>query len=63
MKRLFHIITLLLMLAVLTNCQKDSDNGLSIEEDESLSVQQLVSEDDEDMLYDLGIDDLSLIHI
>lgn len=59
MKRLFHIITLLLMLAVLTNCQKDSDNGLSIEEDESLSVQQLVSEDDEDMLYDLGIDDKS----
>ncbi len=58
MKRLTNLtIVLLLALAMLTNCQKDSDSGVNTIESDEFTIQELAESEDEDLLYDLGIDD------
>ena len=58
MKRLINLSTILLLaLFALTNCQKDSDNGINTVDDDELTIHQLADSEDEDLLYELGIDD------
>ncbi|GEM_PF-1715958 len=57
MRRILSLITILLMFAfVMTSCQKNTE-PLASEQSDDVTVQELAMSDEDDYLFDIGIDD------